>query len=89
MVYARDREGAQMLRRLKGVFDPAGILDAREVVLPMKIPSLDYFRHTMEQCNHCGQCKWIPAPQVARRRFGSVPKVTCDSASTPILARVF
>ena len=27
MVYARDRNGAQMLQRLKGVFDPAGILN--------------------------------------------------------------
>ena len=28
----------------------------------MKVPALEAFRHTMEQCNHCGQCKWIPAP---------------------------
>ena len=27
----------------------------------MKAPPLEAFRHTMEQCNHCGQCKWIPA----------------------------
>jgi FAD/FMN-containing dehydrogenase len=27
MVYARDRNGAQMLQRLKSVFDPAGILN--------------------------------------------------------------
>ncbi len=38
----------------------------------MKIPSLEYFRHTMEQCNHCGQCKWIPAPKSRGVEFAEI-----------------
>ncbi|MCC7464163.1 MAG: FAD-binding oxidoreductase [Gammaproteobacteria bacterium] len=34
MVYARDRDGAQLLQRLKRVFDPAGILNPGKLCFP-------------------------------------------------------
>ncbi|MCC7464162.1 MAG: (Fe-S)-binding protein [Gammaproteobacteria bacterium] len=38
----------------------------------MKVPALEYFRHTMEQCNHCGQCKWIAAPKSRGVAFAEI-----------------
>ncbi len=38
----------------------------------MKVPPLEAFRHTMEQCNHCGQCKWIPAPKARGVDFAEI-----------------
>jgi len=38
----------------------------------MKQPPLEDFRHTMEQCNHCGQCKWILGPKTRGIDFAEV-----------------
>ncbi len=38
----------------------------------MKQPRLEDFRHTMEQCNHCGQCKWILAPKARGVDFAEI-----------------
>lgn len=38
----------------------------------MKLPPLEDFRHTMEQCNHCGQCKWILGPKTRGIDFAEI-----------------
>lgn len=41
-------------------------------MLHMKVAELEQLRHTMEQCNHCGQCKWILAPKSQGVDFAEV-----------------
>lgn len=38
----------------------------------MKLTALEDLRHTMEQCNHCGQCKWILGPKTRGFDFAEV-----------------
>ena len=38
----------------------------------MKLTALEDFRHTMEQCNHCGQCKWILGPKTRGADFAEI-----------------
>jgi Fe-S oxidoreductase len=33
---------------------------------------LENFRHTMESCNHCGQCKWILGPKAKGYDFAEI-----------------
>lgn len=36
------------------------------------IPPLERLRHTMESCNHCGQCKWLLGPKTRGYDFAEI-----------------
>jgi Fe-S oxidoreductase len=36
------------------------------------MPQLEDFRHSMESCNHCGQCKWVLGPKTKGHDFAEI-----------------
>lgn len=38
----------------------------------MQLLPLESFRHTTEQCNHCGQCKWLLGPKTRGVDFAEI-----------------
>ncbi len=79
-VYNRDAASRDALRKVKAIFDPAGILNPGKLCFgrpPLPAPrreggllmALTDYRPDAMRCTRCSYCKWIPFDLVRSHRF--------------------